>query len=89
MVRIRHPNLFVDKCDGNCAVLPVYLQEKLVRVANLFFIIFVHFGKKMHVQIKKIAQFFVEITFHRCFFAQFLEFFAFQPQIRWFRRHIF
>jgi hypothetical protein len=79
----------VDKCDGNCAVMLVNKRKKIARVANLFFINFVHFGKKMHVQIKKIAHFFAEITFHRRFFAPFAEFCAFQPQIRSFRRHIF
>jgi hypothetical protein len=67
----------------------VNMRKKIARVANLFFNIFVHFGKKMHVNIKKIAHFLVEITFHRAFFAPFGEFFAFQQQIRSFRRHIF
>ena len=67
----------------------VNMRKKIARVANLFFNIFVHFGKKMHVNIKKIAHFLVEITFHRAFFAPFGEFFAFQLQIRSFRRHIF
>jgi hypothetical protein len=67
----------------------VNMRKKIARVANLFFNNFVHFGKKMHVNIKKIAHFLVEITFHRAFFAPFGEFFAFQLQIRSFRRHIF
>ena len=79
----------MDKCDGNCAVMLVNMRKKIARVANLFFNNFVHFGKKMHVKIKKIAHFFAEITFHHGFFAPFGEFFAFQQQIRWFRRHIF
>ncbi len=64
-------------------------RKKIARVANLFFNNFVHFGKKMDVEIKKIGQFFPEITFHRAFFAPFGEFFAFQLRIRSFRRHIF
>jgi hypothetical protein len=67
----------------------VNMRKKIVRVANLFFNNFVHFGKKMHVKIKKSTHFLVEITFHRGFFAPFGEFFAFQLQIRSFRRHIF
>ena len=67
----------------------VNMRKKIARVANLFFNNFVHFGKKMHVKIKKIAHFSAEITFRRGFFAPIREFFAFQPQIRSFRRHIF
>jgi hypothetical protein len=79
----------VDKCDGNCSVMLVNMRKKIARVANLFFNNFVHFGKKKHVKIKKIAHFSAEITFRRGFFAPFGEFFASEVQIRSFRRHIF
>jgi hypothetical protein len=38
MVRIRHPNLFVDKCDGNVKILLVHSDKKRSACRNLFFI---------------------------------------------------
>ncbi len=45
MVRIRHPNLFVDKCDGNIKILLVHIEKKRSACRNLFFNIFVHLSK--------------------------------------------
>jgi hypothetical protein len=46
MVRIRHPNLFVDKCDGNVKILLVHSEKKRSACRNLFFYFFVHLRKK-------------------------------------------
>ena len=45
MVRIRHPNLFVDKCDGNVKILLVHSGKKGSACRNLFFKFFVHLRK--------------------------------------------
>jgi len=49
MVRIRHPNLFVDKCDGICKKLPLHNVIFSDACRNLFFIYFVHLGKKLAI----------------------------------------
>ena len=45
MVRIRHPNLFVDKSDGYMKILLVHSEKKDSACRNLFFNIFVHLRK--------------------------------------------
>jgi hypothetical protein len=42
MVRIRHPNLFVDKSDGYVKKLLVHSDKKQSACRNLFFYFFVH-----------------------------------------------
>jgi len=49
----------------------------------------VHFGKKIDVQIKKIGEFFAEITFHRRFFAPKCGFSVSKPQFCAFLTEIF
>ena len=53
MVRIRHPNLFVDKCDGNVKILLVHSDKKRSACRNLFFLFFVHLRKKMGNVLRK------------------------------------
>jgi hypothetical protein len=45
MVRIRHPNLFVDKSDGYIKILLVHSEKKRSACRNLFFYFFVHLRK--------------------------------------------
>jgi hypothetical protein len=45
MVRIRHPNLFVDKSDGYVKKLLVHSDKKRSACRNLFFYFFVHLRK--------------------------------------------
>ena len=99
MVRIRHPNLFVDKCDGNVKILLVHSEKKRSACRNLFFYFFVHLRKKSpNVLRKSVLNFwkFLEISgnFRNLgkitpIFRQQREFFAFERQIRSFRHHIF
>ena len=51
MVRIRHPNLFVDKCDGNIKILLVHSEKKRSACRNLFFNFFVHLRKIYRFQL--------------------------------------
>ena len=53
MVRIRHPNLFVDKCDGYIKILLVHSDKKRSACRNLFFYFFVHLGKKFGNDLRK------------------------------------
>jgi hypothetical protein len=64
MVRIRHPNLFVDKCDGNIKILLVHSEKKRSACRNLFFYFFVHLRKKSPNVLRKslsVLQKFMEI----------------------------
>ena len=54
MVRIRHPNLFVDKSDGNVKKLLVHSDKKRSACRNLFFLFFVHLGKKIGNDLRKL-----------------------------------
>jgi len=53
MVRIRHPNLFVDKCDGNIKILLVHSEKKRSACRNLFFYFFVHLRKNLPNVLRK------------------------------------
>jgi len=43
MVRIRHPNLFVDKRDRYLKKMPTFCDKKMARVANKFFDFFMRY----------------------------------------------
>jgi hypothetical protein len=45
MVRIRHPNLFVDKRDINWAKMPTFCEKKFSACRKLIFIFFYAFAK--------------------------------------------
>jgi len=45
MVRIRHPNLFVDKRDINWAKMPTFCEKKFSACRKLIFIFFYVFAK--------------------------------------------
>jgi len=45
MVRIRHPNLFVDKRDINWAKMPTFCEKKFSACRKFIFIFFYAFAK--------------------------------------------
>jgi hypothetical protein len=45
MVRIRHPNLFMDKRDINCAKMPTFCEKKLSACRKFIFMIFYAFAQ--------------------------------------------
>ncbi len=88
MVRIRHPNLFVDKCDGYIKILLVHSDKKRSACRNLFFLFFVHLGKKPEMIYENRNKFMEDLEITPIFHFR-REFFAFERQIRSFQSHIF
>lgn len=74
MVRIRHPNLFVDKRDTNWEKMPHWERNNLARVANSFLFFYAFTEESM----RKTTLLFLASHFHG----------VLRGQIHWFWRHI-